>query len=143
MRVGFRAIASKGDWDWVTNLIPLLRVSDMTSILAINLDTKEIQAGCVMDTWTTTSCQIHFAIANPMVLRHGFFQEISKFVFDTAGRKTMYGLVPANNKKALKIDAKIGFTEVTRLKEAYDVGVDYVLLELQKENCNFNAEETD
>ena len=141
MRVGFRKIDSDEDWDWMTNQVPLLLVSDMTSILAVDLDTKEIQAGCVMDTWTPTSCQIHFAIKNPMVLRHGFFQEISKFVFDTAGRKTLYGLVPANNEKALRIDAKIGFTEVTRLHDAYDVGVDYVLLELQKENCNFNAED--
>jgi RimJ/RimL family protein N-acetyltransferase len=49
----------------------------------------------------------------------------------------MYGLVPANNEKALRLNKKMGFTEAIRLKEAYTAGVDYVLMELRKENCKY------
>lgn len=141
MNVAFKPINCEDEWDWVTSRVPLLMVSDMTSILAYDKVSGERLACCVMDTWTPTSCQIHFTIENPMVLRHGFFQEISKFVFDVAGRIIMYGLVPSDNAKALKLDKKIGFKEITRLKDAYAKGVDYILLELRKEHCNFNATE--
>ena len=141
MNVIFRKINCDDDWDWVTNRVPLLLVSDMTSILAVDKDTGKRLAGCVMDTWTPTSCQIHFTIENPLVLRHGFFQEISKFVFDTSKRLKMIGLVPANNERALKMDRKIGFVEVARIKDAHDVGVDCVVMELTRENCNFNVED--
>jgi hypothetical protein len=139
VKVTFRRIDSSEDWEWVIARIPLLLVPDMTSILAVN-EKDEILAACVMDTWTETSCQVHFTIENPFVIRHGFLHEISKFVFDDSGRLAMYGLVPADNKKALNLDKKIGFIEITRLKDAYKKGVDYVLLELRKSHCNFNAE---
>lgn len=49
----------------------------------------------------------------------------------------MHSLVPANNTKALSVDKKIGFKEVTRLKDAFKQGVDYVLLEMRKEDCKY------
>lgn len=141
MNVIFRKINCRDDWDWVTNKVPLLLLPDMTSILAVDSDTGKRLACCVMDTWTKTSCQIHFMICNPMVLRHGFFQEISRFVFDTSKRLKMIGLIPSDNEKALKMDRKIGFVEVARIKDAHDVGVDCVVMELTRENCNFNIDE--
>lgn len=143
MKVAFKRISCEDEWKWFCERNPLTLVPDMTSILAYNPDTKETLACCVMDTWTETSCQVHFAIDNPFVIRHGFFEEVSKFVFDTAGRIAMYGLVPANNKKALSVDKKIGFREITRLKDAFKRGVDYVILELRREDCRFNAKEED
>ena len=140
MNVTFRPIGCNSDWEWFTQRNGITLVPDMTSILAVD-EKGGILAGCVMDTWTETSCQIHFAIDNPFVIRRGFFQEISKFVFDTSKRLAMYGLVPADNTKALSVDKKIGFKEVTRLKDAFKLGVDYVLLELRKEDCRFNADE--
>ena len=141
MKVAFKPITCDEEWAWFKERNPLSTVSDMTSILAYNVDTGERLACCVMDTWTETSCQVHFAIDNPFVIRHGFFQEISKFVYDTAGRLIMYGLVPSDNTKALTLDKKIGFREITILKDAFKRGVDYVLLEMRKEDCKFNASE--
>lgn len=54
----------------------------------------------------------------------------------------MFGLVPSDNSKALAVDKKIGFREVTRLKDAFKLGVDYVLLEMRKEDCNYYSEES-
>jgi len=139
VKVGFRPLDSKQDWEWFIERNPLTYVADMKGIIAVNMDNGDVLAGCVMDTWTETSCQVHFAIDNPFVIRHGFFNEVSRFVFDTAGRLTMYALIPANNAKSLSVANKIGFKEVTRLSEAFKRGVDYVLLELRKSHCNFNA----
>jgi hypothetical protein len=141
MKVAFKAISCEEEWAWFCNLNKLTLVPDMTSILAYDEDTKENLACCVMDTWTETSCQVHFAIEKPMVLRHGFFEEVAKFVFDASDRLVMYGLVPADNKRALSVDKKIGFKEITRLKDAFKRGVDYVLLELRSEDCNYYTTE--
>jgi RimJ/RimL family protein N-acetyltransferase len=140
--VAFRKIATEVDWDWFTCRNSIQLLPDMTSILAYNVTTNAILAGCVMDNWTESSCQIHFCIDNPMAIRHKFFEEIAEFVYDTAGRTVMHGLVPADNLKALALDKKIGFREVTRLTDAFKLGVDYVLLEMRKEDCNFYTEDT-
>ena len=141
VNVVFRKINCDDDWDWVTDKVPLLLIPDMTSILAIDKDTGDRLACCIMDTWTNSSCQIHFVIANPLVLRHGFFQEISRFVFDTSKRIKMIGIVPSDNERALRMDRKIGFVEVARIKDGHDFGVDSVVMELTRENCNFNMNE--
>jgi len=141
MNIAFRPIDSDADWKWMADRTSILLIPDMTSIMAVDADTGAIQACCVMDSWTENSCQIHFAIDNPFVIRHGYFEEISKFVFDTSGREVMIGTVPASNEKALKLDKRIGFKEVTRLKNAFKQGVDFVVLELRKAHCNFNAKE--
>jgi len=137
MNVGFRSINSETDWDWFTLRNPVQLIPDMTSILAYDKDTGALLAGCVMDNWTETSCQAHLCIDVPLVVRHGFLNEIADFVYNTAGRLMIHSLVPANNLKALSVDKKIGFKEVTRLKDAFKQGVDYVLLELRKEDCKY------
>jgi hypothetical protein len=142
VRVAFRKINSETDWAWFTARNDIKLLPDMTSILAQDVDTGTILAGCVMDTWTETSCQVHFCIDKPLAIKHGFFHEVSKFVYDTAERLVMFGLVPSDNAKALRLDKKIGFREVTRLKDAFKLGVDYVLLEMRKEDCNFYSGST-
>lgn len=140
MSVTFRGILDDDDWDWILDRNHLNLCADTTGIIAVDANGTRM-AATVMDTWTETSVQVHFIIDNPMVLRHKFFEEVSKFVFDTSKRLIMYGLVPANNEKSLRVTAKIGFKELTRLKDAFKQGIDYVLLELRKEHCNFNAVE--
>lgn len=136
MKVTFRGIHTEKDIDWFLDRNRITLCNDATAIFAVDENDK-ILAGCMMDNWTETSCQVHFAIDNPFVIRHGYFQEIARFVFDVGGRLMMHGLVPADNARALSVDKKIGFKEVARLKDAFKRGVDYVVLELRKEDCNF------
>jgi len=58
-------------------------------------------------------------------------------MFRTMGVARIYGLVPANNEKAVKLNTHMGFTLKSRLEEAYEVGVDYLLMEMKRENCGF------
>jgi len=88
-----------------------------------------------MDNWTANSVQCHFMVATPFVLRHDFLECCFEFIFTVSGVGRVYGLVPANNEKAVKFNTHIGFTEKARMEEAYEKGVDYLLMELKQEDC--------
>ena len=74
---------------------------------------------------------------NKMVFRHGWLEAIADYIFTQAGKLKMYGLVPATNLAAQSVNKKIGFKELIRLEDAYDVGIDYVLMELKREDCPY------
>ena len=137
MNVEFRNFHGPSDWGWINQQVGIVRAGDTTGIMAIDLDKNETIGAAIMDNWTGNSVQCHFMLTNPMVLRHGFLQCCFDFMFNSAGVARVYGLVPGSNEKAIKFNKHIGFTVKTRLEEAYEVGVDYLLVEMKKENCTF------
>ncbi len=137
MKILFRAFNGPNDWGWVQAQVPILRVQDTCGIMAIDTDKNETVGACIMDTWATNSVQAHFMITSPMLLRHGFIEECADYLFNERGLKYVYGMVPGKNVRALKINKHMGFTEKARLGDAGVDGVDYVLMELKKENCKY------
>ena len=105
--------------------------------MAIDTLTNTTVGACVMDNWTQNSVQCHFLITSPMVLKHQFLDCCFDYMFNTVGVNRVYGLVPANNEKAVKFNTHMGFTINARLDEAYEVGCDYLIMEMRKENCPF------
>ena len=98
----------------------------------------EVQAVCVLDSWSYNSCNIHIWINNPFVLKHGFAEEVFNFVFsEQSGRTKIIGVTPADNLKAVKFIKNIGFKEIYRISDGYKVGVDYVVTEMNKDNCRY------
>ena len=97
----------------------------------------KMACAAVFDSWAHTSVCVHQLILNPFCIRHGFFEEVAKYVYVQADRAIMYGLVRSSNKKAIKLDLNIGFTEIARLKDGVMFGEDLVILELKKEDCRF------
>ena len=97
-----------------------------------------VQAVCILDTWTENACQIHIYIKNPFVLKHGFQQEVFNFVFGS-GRELIVGVTPSDNHKALKFIRHMGFEDVTVIPDGYSKGVDFVITQLRKENCAWIA----
>ncbi len=110
--------------------------ADTKGILAVD-DEGMPQAICVLDSWSFNSCQIHIWIENAFVLKHGFAEEVFSYVFNTCERNLIIGVTPADNDKALKFIKHIGFEEISRIKDGYMVGVDYVVTEIRKENCRY------
>jgi hypothetical protein len=96
----------------------------------------KFQAIVLFDHWSASSVSIHIKIDNPMVIRHGFLDELFNFVFES-GRSKIIGCTPANNKEALKFIKHVGFEEVFRIKDGNDFGEDYVITEMLKENCKY------
>ena len=132
----FRA-ATKKDLHAIPSEARPLIVEDTRGITAEHED--EVQAVCILDSWSPNSCMIHIWIANPFVLRHGFAEEVFKYVFDS-GRELIIGNTPSNNPMALKFIKNIGFKEVFRLKDGFDKGVDYVITEMRKSDCRYLKE---
>ena len=135
MRVAFRAFHGPSDWAWIKSQINPLQVEDTSGIIAINADTGAHVGACVLDNWTYNSVQAHFTVTSSMVLRHGFLQECVNYVFNVAGKSAVYGFVPASNTKAIKLNTHMGFTEVFRIPEGFGEGVDYIAMQMLKENC--------
>lgn len=106
-------------------------------LVAYDMDTAETLALFMMDSWTKTSAQVHQVILKTMVLRHGWFEEIARYMFALAGRKKVYATVPANKPKIVSLNEKIGFEQVARLSDAWDEGVDCLILEMTRENCKY------
>jgi hypothetical protein len=137
MNIEFRKFHGPSDWGWVNLQVPIVRCEDTSGIMAVDLGTNTTVGACIMDNWTQNSVQCHFMITTPLVLKHGFLDCCADFIYNACGMATIYSLVPANNVKSVKITKHIGFTEKACLEEAYEVGIDYLLMEMKRENCIF------
>lgn len=114
---------------------PIL-MQDTKGIIAVD-DEGIPQAICVLDSWSFNSCQIHIWIENAFVLKHGFAEEVFRYVFLECGRNLIIGVTPADNDKALKFIKHIGFEEIHRIQDGYKEGVDYVITQIRRENCRY------
>jgi hypothetical protein len=136
VNVQFRALVPV-DLAEVVKHLPMAVTTDTAGLVAYDPQTQEYLAFLICQDWTETSVQVHQVILKSMVLRHGWLEECATYVFSQAGKLKMYGLVPANNETALSMNTKSGFKELIRLEDAYAKGVDFVLMELKREDCPF------
>ena len=110
---------------------------DTKGITALDGDNVP-QAVCVFDSWSHNSCIIHIWINNPFVLKHGFAEEVFNFVFsEESGRTKIIGITPSDNLKALRFIKHIGFKEIFRISDGCEVGVDFVVTEMNKDKCRY------
>mgnify|MGYP000250560160 CR=1 FL=1 len=135
MNVIFRLMNGPTDWPWIIERIPVKRVEDTCGMVAVDEDTGEIKGAVVFDNFTHNSAQVSIATATPMVMRYGFLEEACDMLFEHFGKDYMYSFVRDDNDKALKLNKHLGFKEKTRMKDAYRPGVDYIIMELHKDNC--------
>jgi RimJ/RimL family protein N-acetyltransferase len=108
---------------------------DTRGIIAI--DSMNTPQGVILfDQFTETACTAHIAIGNPIALR-GLHIEAFKYAFEQLNKRMIIGVVAANNAKALKLNAHFGFTEIARIKDAYDICVDQVVIQMLREDCKY------
>ena len=136
MKLTFRPLIAPDDWLKIQAVLPALWVEDTAGIVAI--DENGILVGAsLMDNWTHNSVQMHFMITSPLVLKHGFIEASFDIVFNEMNLNYVYGMVPGDNEKAIRLNKHMGFTEKMRLEEGWAVGVDYICMELKRENCRY------
>ena len=123
------------DWPWVREHIQCLLCEDTRGIVAER--DGEIIGAMIADSWTENSCQVHNGVTDPMAFRCGLHVEFARYVFGDCGRKMMIGLTPSNLPKAIKINAHYGFTEFTRIPDAYADGVDYIVYRMTADECPY------
>ena len=133
--MNFTALSPR-DFGYIPQNSRPIMCEDSKGIVATD-DEGMPQAICVLDSWTYNSCQIHIWIENAFVLKHGFAEEVFRYVFNTCGRNLIVGVTPADNPKALKFIKHIGLEEIFRIKDGNQIGVDLVVTEIRKENCRY------
>ena len=130
--IRFKPLNHPDEWQWIMDRAHPMAVKDTQGIVAYE-DSGKIAGIVVMDSWTPSGCQTHFAIDNPLCIRAGLFREVAVHIHHTCGRRYIFGLIPANNEKAHRFDLKMGFKEVARVPEGYDIGVDYIVVRMSRE----------
>ena len=128
-------LTAKDQWEWMMKQCHVIACSDSQGLMAYK--GTSIVGGVVADNFTEDSCQVHIAMSDPMVLRHGFLSEVGTHLFRTCNRARIFGIVPSNNPRALKFDAHIGFTEVARVPNGHSTGIDSVVMVMERETSRW------
>lgn len=136
MKVRFRPFV-EADLLTILQKMPFSLSTNSAGIVAYDPDTAETLAVLVAQEWTFTACHVHQVVLRPFVMRHGWFEEIARWLFTTGSRLKLYATVPSNNSRALSLNKKLGFKEVARLEQAYDKDIDFILMELKREECPY------
>ena len=136
MRVLFRPFAP-ADLLTIKQAMPFSASENQNGIVAYNADTFETLAVLVAQEWTFNACFVHWVVLDKFVFKHGFIEEIANWLFTIANRKKLYALVQSDNKNSLSVCEKMGFREKVVLEEAVDDGIDFVLLEVKREDCPY------
>jgi hypothetical protein len=140
--IKFKPLTEQSEWDWVFKRAHPLQCKDSQGIVAYEDTTGSIAGVVIMDSWTPSGCQAHFAIDNPICIRRGLFREVAYHIHVVAGRKYIFGLIPADNKHAHAFDLKMGFKEVARIPDGYGEGVDYIVVRMSREENRWLPQET-
>jgi RimJ/RimL family protein N-acetyltransferase len=127
------------EWQWLKDQAGTRRCEDTQGIVAYKND--QIAAVAVFDTFSNTGCNVHWAIEDPMVLRHGFLEEMFGHLFLTLKRTRIFGHVPSDNEKSLKLCRHLGMREVARIPHGAGEGVDYIIMEMTRDKCRWIPEE--
>lgn len=122
-------------FDWLiqrTNLVPTAR---FRAIEAVDSN-GDIRGMIGFDCWTANSCEAHMAVDSPIVWRSLLYPAF-QYPFEQMGRGVILAIIPANNKKSIRMATHLGFTETHRVRDGYDVGVDVILHEMRREECRW------
>lgn len=95
----------------------------------------KLVAGVLYEDFNGTNIVCHIAVEQNSLDRE-FLGLIHQYPFIQLGVKRVTGLVSSANKKALKLDLKLGFEVEAVLKGACSDG-DMIVLVLWKENCRY------
>jgi hypothetical protein len=136
VKVKFRTFV-EADLLTIRQRMPFSHSENSAGIVAYDPETHETLAVLVAQEWTYTCCYVHQVILKTFVIRHGWFEEVAKWLFTQANRLKLFALVPSDNTMATKLNTKLGFKELIRLEQAYDHDTDFILMELKREECPY------
>lgn len=138
MKVKFRNFVP-ADIFTVRNHMPFSQSENTVGMVAYDLETARTVGMIIAQEFTKTSCMVHILILNPMLLRpkYRFIWSAGEWLFGKAKLKKLFALVIDTNWKSRNLCEKIGFKEKAVLEDAVDEGVDFILLELKRDECNF------
>ena len=114
------------EWLWFKERTYVPLCEDLQGIVAYR--DNEIVGGCILNNFAGTCAHVHVAIDDPMVLRHGFLEAMAKMAFIDLGRDRLFGYVPTDNPRAMKLNKHMGFEVVTEIPNYFSDGVGCVIM---------------
>ena len=133
--ISYHAIRSEEEWDWVSQRAECVRCEDSRGMVAYR-DGK-IVCAVAFDHWSHNSVHIHTAFEDLLCFKHGWPEAVFGYIFNDCDKGVIMGVTPANNLKAVRFNKHIGFVELFRVKDGFEVGIDFVVTEYRKENCKY------
>lgn len=82
-------------------------------------------------------CFMHSAVDSPSSITKESLRAIFEYPFKQLNLKYILATVHSGNHMAMRVNAKAGFKEVHRLKDASARGGDIVILQLVPEDCRY------
>ncbi len=116
--------------------LPFVGMAEGQKGIVCETDEGVPTAICIMEKWTKNSVWVHLAVTHPAALRT-FLHEVAYYIFVTCRRKTIFGSVPSDNHKALKLNRHLGYEVYQVIPDYYEDGVDCVVVRMDKEDCRF------
>lgn len=129
--------AQPGDLPWIASRANLSISPAMRAIKAVD-DAGTIHGMVAYDGWMPNSVCIHIALDNPLALR-SLLKPGFGIPFDEFRLGVVVATVLSDNGKSLALVPKLGFRELTRIKDGYKPGIDVVLFEMRRETCRWVA----
>jgi hypothetical protein len=102
----------------------------------LSLVRPELLGGVIYTNYTGRSVQMHMAGFAPAWPTPQFMWAIYHFPFNFLGVEKVLGTVPSNNKRALAIDYKMGFTHVATIPDVVPGG-DMEILSMARDKCKY------
>lgn len=125
-------------YGWIEQKANLIISAGFRALEAV--DGHRILAMVGYDGWTPNACSMHVAIEEPIAARR-LLRPAFGLVFDAPprglGKGVALGSVLSTNEKAMRLDLRLGFRQVARLKDAWATGVDLIILEMRREDCRY------
>ena len=137
MNIEICMFVGERDWDFVRSYVPLNRCEDTCGLVAIDTEKNETVGALIFDNFLHNSAQGTIIAKNSMVFRSHFLEEGMNFLFEHCGKDYLYVFIAETNIPSRRLCKRLDFTEQMRIKEGYSEGVDFIVLELNKRDCNY------
>lgn len=123
--------ATPSEIQWVCGKLPLPYSSSMKGVCNEG-------AMVVYDSWTPNAAQVHVYSSGPRyLLSRGYLTEVFTYGFCQCGKGKLFTITPGNAAESLAVSAALGFREVYRQIDGWDVGVDMVVKEMNRHECRY------
>lgn len=99
---------------------------------------KEVYCGAVFQDWSGNAILVHSAIFEPRYMTRGVLWHVFYYPFVQLGCERVFCSVPSTNEKALALNRKFGFKDITRVPKAFPDG-DCVIQGMEREECRWLA----
>lgn len=97
-----------------------------------------VGAMAIYDRWTHTAVEMHAYSTGPKyVFNPKFIHAMFEYPFIQQHKMLAFAVTPCDNTASITLARFLGFREVYRIRDGWDLGTDMVIQELRRENCRF------